>query len=197
MGKTEYTMAAVFSAIGAVFVIIAILVESVIAKWIWGILATVVFAFTIYGIVDAVVKSRREPKSFADLLVSYLEQESKKPGFAEDFAKKMEDSANRRDALFESQKPEQEDYGYSLNNPIMTSTVSDSNRYRQNLRTLDGRPFTWERCGSYCMPNIGGVETVMVDRYQLYLNGENYVEIFICPYGHASSYVPKGLMLAN
>ena len=42
---------------------------------------------------------------------------------------------------------------------------------------------------------IGGIENVMVDKYQLFLDGNEYVVIYICPYGHSSSYVPKGLKL--
>lgn len=196
MGKTEWTMTAIFTAIGTLFTIIAISVESVVAKWIWGVLAAAVFIFTIYAIIDSIVKSRREPKDLADLLIQYMEQESKKPGFKEDFAKKMEASANRRNVLFESQRPEEENFGYSMTNPVMTSTVSSSDRYLEKLRTLDGKSFTWERHGAYCV-NIGDVEGVMVDKYQLYLDGEEYAEIFLCPYGHSSSYVPHGLTLAE
>lgn len=196
MGKAEYTMMAIFTAIGAIFTVIAISVESVIAKWIWGILAAVVFVFTIYATIDSIIKSRRKPKDFADLLLQYMEQESKKPGFKEDFAKKMEASANRRNVLFESQRPDEENFGYSMSNPVMTSTVSSSDRYLERLRTLDGKSFTWERHGAYCV-NIGDVEGVMVDKYQLYLDGEEYAELFICPYGHSSSYVPHGLTLAE
>lgn len=197
MGKVEWTMTAIFTAIGGLFAFLAMSAESLVAKWIWGILAAAVFIFTIYAIIDAVVKSRRKPKDLADLLISYMEQESKKPGFKEDFAKKMEASANRRDVLFESQRPESEDYGYSLSNPVMTSTVSSSDAYLQNLRTVDGKSFTWERYGSYCVANIGGIENVMVDKYQLYLDGKEYAELFLCPYGHSSSYVPRGLTLAE
>lgn len=196
MGKTEWTMTAIFTAIGVIFTIIAISVESVVAKWIWGILAAAVFIFTIYAIIDAIVKSRRKPKDLADLLLQYMEQESTKPGFKEDFAKKMEASANRRDILFESQRPDEENFGYSMSNPVMTSTVSSSDRYLEKLRTLDGKSFTWERHGAYCV-NIGDVEGIMVDKYQLYLDGEAYTEIFLCPYGHSSSYVPQGLKLAD
>ena len=197
MGKLEWTMTTIFTAIGAIFTIIAISVESSVAKWIWGILAAAIFIFTIYAAIDAIVKKRRKPKDFADLLIKYMENETKKPGFKEDFAKRMEANANRRDVLFNSQDPESEDFGYSLSNPIMTSTISSNDRYLESLRTLDGKSFTWERQGSYCMPNIGGIENVMVDKYQLYLDGNEYTEIYICPYGHSSSYVPKGLTLVK
>ena len=196
MGKVEYTMMAIFTVIGAIFTVIAISVESVIAKWIWGILAAAVFVFTIYATIDSIIKSRRKPKDFTDLLLQYMEQESKKPGFKEDFAKKMEASANRRNVLFESQRPDEDNFGYSMSNPVMTSTVSSSDRYLERLRTLDGKSFTWERHGAYCV-NIGDVEGVMVDKYQLYLDGEEYAELFICPYGHSSSYIPHGLTLAE
>lgn len=197
MSKLDYIMMSIFTAIGALFTFIAISVESTVNKWVWGVLAAAVFIFTIYATIDTIVKSRKKPKDLADLLISYMEQESKKPGFKEDFAKRMEASANRRDILFDSQKPENEDFGYSLSNPVMTSTISSSDRYLQSLRTLDGKPFTWERHGSYCVANIGGIENVMVDKYQLYLDGEEYAEIFLCPYGHSSSYVPHGLTLAE
>ena len=196
MSKSDYVMMSIFTAIGALFTFIAISVESTVNKWVWGVLAAAVFIFTIYATIDAIVKSRRKPKDLADLLLQYMEQEAKKPGFKEDFSKKMEASANRRDVLFESQKPEDEDFGYSMNNPVMTSTVSSSDSYLAKLRTLDGKSFTWERHAAYCV-NIGSIEGVMVDKYQLYLDGEEYAEIFLCPYGHSSSYVPHGLKLAD
>ena len=35
----------------------------------------------------------------------------------------------------------------------------------------------------------------MVDRYQLLLNGAEDKTIYICPYGHDSSFVPHGMLL--
>ena len=61
MGKVEWTMTAIFTAIGALFTSFAVSAESAVAKWIWGILAAAVFIFTIYAIIDAIVKSRRNP----------------------------------------------------------------------------------------------------------------------------------------
>lgn len=197
MKKADFIIMTILVAIGAVFTVIAIAVKSVVAKWIWGILAAAVFIFTIYAIIDTIVKRRRKPKDLADLLISCMEQEFKKPGFEEELAKRMEAGANRRDALFDSQKPEREDFGYSLSNPIMTSSISGNDRYLQSLRTLDGKPFTWERRLSYCAAEIGGIKNVMVDEYQLYLDGKKYVELYLCPYGHSSSYAPDGLTLAE
>lgn len=195
MGKGEWTIMAIFTAIGAVLTIVAISVESVVAKWIWGILAVAVFAFTIYATIEGIVKSRRKPKDMADLLMDYLKEEAKKPDFAQKLADGADVQAQRRDLLFKAQRPHDADYGYSCANPIMTSSVWSSDKYLANLRTFDGKQFTWERKGSHCLYHIGEVENVMVDEYQLKLNNWPDKTIFICPYGHNGSFAPKGLVL--
>ena len=125
----------------------------------------------------------------------YKANKNKKAKANEDFAKRMEARAKRRDILFESQNPDSENYGYAPTNPIMTSAISCSEDYLKSLRTLDGKGFTWQRRGSLCVDSIGGVENVMVDWYELYLDGAEYTHIYLCPYGHSSSYVPRGLKL--
>ena len=165
--------------------------KSTTAKWIWGILAVIVIAFTIYACIDAIVKNRRKPKDLSDLLISAMKEEVKKP----DFQERMEAAANRRNILFDGQRPNDEDFGYSLENPIMTSTISSTDEYLKKLVTLDGKHFTWERTGSYSMREIHGVSNVMVDAYQLYLDGKEYSVIYICPYGHNSTYTPNGMKI--
>ena len=113
-----------------------------------------------------------------------------------DFSMRMQAASDRRDILFKGQRPNDDDYGYSESNPIMTSTVSFSYDYLDKLRTEDGQKLTWNRRGSICM-NLYGIENVMVDEYELFLNNQAYKTIYICPYGHSSDYVPKGLKLAD
>lgn len=125
MSKTDIQMTAIFTGIGIVFAVIAFAVKSTLAKWIWGILAVVIFAFTIYAVIDAIIKNKRRPQDFADLLARAVAEEAKKP----DFAKRMEEAANRRDILFKGQRTSDSDYGHSASNPIMTSTVSRSDEY--------------------------------------------------------------------
>ena len=197
MKKDEIIVVSVMGGIGIILALIALSVESLVAKWIWGILAIAMFGLTIYTIIDVIVKSKRKPMDLADILIKSLEEQAKKPGFKEDFAKRMEEGFKRRDVLFEGQRPNEEDYGYSSSNPIMTSTISASDDYLGKLRTLDGKSFTWERQGSYCMAEISGIENVMVDEYLLFLNGEKYKSIYICPYGHSSTYVPKDMQLVD
>ena len=195
MGKGEWTIMAIFTAIGVVFTIIAITAESVVAKWIWGILAFAVLAFTLYATIEGVVKSKRKPKDMADLLLEYLKEESKKPDFAQKLADGADEQAARRDLLYKAQQPYDDDYGYSCTNPIMTSSVWSSDKYLGNLRTLDGKQFTWDRLGSQCVYQIGTVENVMVDEYQLRINNWPDKVIYICPYGHNGTFAPKGLTL--
>ncbi|MBR5344968.1 MAG: hypothetical protein IK127_04010 [Clostridia bacterium] len=99
-----------------------------------------------------------------------------------------------RDTLFSKQRPQDDDYGYNWANPIMTSSVNESEQYLSKLHTLDGRKFTWKREGSLCV-NIHGIQNVMVDKYCLSLENMPYKTIYICPYAHTSSDAPKGLSL--
>lgn len=112
------------------------------------------------------------------------------------FSKNMEEKAKRRNELFNSQDPNADDFGYSLFNPIMTSTVFRSDDYLSRLRTEDGKAFTWNRTKAYNI-DLKGIKGVMVDEYELLLDGEPYKTIYICPYGHSSNYVPKGLVLTE
>lgn len=112
-----------------------------------------------------------------------------------DFSTFMKAKQQARDVLFNNQRPNDPDYGYSLSNPIMTSTVSSANSYLQRLRTKSGQTFTWNRVGSFCMRQVHGVESVMVDKYMLFLDGEEYKAIFICSYGHDSHYAPCDMLL--
>lgn len=197
MKKDDVIMSVVIGGIGVVFAVIAFLVHSTVAKWIWGILAVAVIGLCIYGTIDAIVRSRRKPKDMAELMVDFLKEQAKKPDFAEKMMKGIESGAQRREALYAGQRPEEDDYGYSTENPIMTSTINSTDRYLEALRTEGGKAVTWERLGSICLRELYGCENIMVDRYQLFVDGTAFKEIYICPYGHQSSHAPKGMYLAE
>ena len=112
------------------------------------------------------------------------------------FTKKMDDAAEKRSKLYKGQRPNDDDYGYDLFNPIMMGTVPRCYEYLERLRTEDGESFTYERNG-WSDINIYDVEHVMVDEYQLFLNGEPYKSIYMCGYGMNSEYAPKGLKLVD
>lgn len=113
-----------------------------------------------------------------------------------DFAEIMKELVNRCDIIFGAQRPDDEDFGFCVDKPICTSSISSSERYLSLLRTEDGDALTWYRYGSQMAKNIKGIKGVMVDVYQLYLDGKEYKTIYLCPYGYNTAYVPKGFKLA-
>ena len=189
MDKGAKAVIAFFGGIGVVFGIIAFVVQSSLAKWILGILAALSIGLFIYMIIDAMTIDKRRKKDVSDIVKNTMN----KP----DFAKEMMKMQQRRDILYKGQRAEDPDYGYSASNPIMTSTIESNKKYLARLRTIDGKSFSWVRNGSLCMTNLHGVKEVMVDIYQLYLDGKEYKKIYICPYGHSSSFVPQGMTLAD
>lgn len=103
---------------------------------------------------------------------------------------------NRRDILFERQRPNDADYGYSMENPICTSSVNAHESYLSCLRDPAGKPVSWERSYSSCLKECHGIPNVTVDRYIVTLSDGSNREMFFCAYGHNSSYVPDGFTLA-
>ena len=91
-----------------------------------------------------------------------------------------------RDRITQSQRYFDPDYGYSLENPIVTSSVPMIGYYLASLRTSDGRPFTWER--------MERQEDSSIDAYCLYLDGKPYKRLFFTATGNDSEYVPAGLV---
>ncbi len=127
-----------------------------------------------------------------------MSQAEEKANAAESIKRHLAESVKkhlpRSEVLFESQRPFDEDYGYSKSNPIMTSCIPDSYGYLSVLRTEAGESFTYERLGSLDV-SLCGTDGVIVDSYQLYLNGQKHSVIYICPYGENSGYAPRGMKL--
>lgn len=186
-----------FFGIGITFTVIAIAVDSIVAKYIWFFLAAAVFVFNIYAIFDAVIKSKRRSQKIEKFMMDLLMDADNDPEFIAEIEQQVAIDSIKKNTLFESQRPKDEDYGYSLSNPIKTESILYSNGYLKRLRTLDGKTLTWTRIGSHYVPKISGIEDVMVDEYQLYLNGEKHKVIYMCPYGHSASYTPQGFVLSD
>lgn len=114
-----------------------------------------------------------------------------------DFQEKIKKQAERRNAIFNGQRHDADDYGYSISNPICTSTIEHSSKYLSRLLTEKGEKLYWMRVGSFDLKECNGVPNVIVDHYCLYLNGSKYADIYICPYAHNCTYTPKGMILAE
>ena len=197
MKKDDIPVVVVMGGIGLILTIIAVSAESTIAKVIWGLLAIGMIGLTIYGIIDSIIKSRRKPKDFADIFGEVLKEHMSQPDFAKNYEKRTEEYYSKKEQIFAGQRPNDDDYGYSKSNPIMTANVFRNDEYLKRLRTPDGKAFTWERNGSYCMNEISGVSNVMVDEYQLFLEGKPYKLVYICPKGFDSTNAPKGMQLID
>ncbi len=88
--------------------------------------------------------------------------------------------------ITESQRYFDSDYGYSSENPIVTSSVQVIGYYLYALRTEDGQNFTWKRQPSQL--------DSMIDEYHLFINDVFYKAIFFNPHGEDRDFVPKGLV---
>ena len=131
-----------------------------------------------------------KPLSFEDHLLHALRESSNDPAFYQ----RMSGYAERRKKLFDGQDYSNSNYGYDKLNPIITSSIANSNTYLKSLRTTDGCKFTWTRIGSICV-TVHDVPETMVDLYQL--NSDDVVySIYISPYGiGTSTHPPKGMLL--
>lgn len=89
------------------------------------------------------------------------------------------------DEITQSQRFFDSDYGYSPENPIVTSSIQMVGVYLYSLRTADGQKFTWER-----NPRKDGS---MVDEYQLFIDGAPYKTIYFNPHGRDTEHLPVGL----
>ncbi len=94
------------------------------------------------------------------------------------------------------QRSNEADYGYSESNPICSSTLAITDIYLANLRTADGKKFTWNRTKNI-RADINGVSDVGIDIYQLYLDNKPYKTLYIVPYVSEPIYAPYGLVLLN
>ena len=114
-----------------------------------------------------------------------------------EFTRKIQEAQKRRDTLYEKQETDKPNYGFSPENPIMTSSVKDSSNYLSRLRTADELSLTWDRLGCITLVELHGLPDVIVDEYQLFLDGEKYRKIYICPYGRSGDTAPRGMCLVD
>ena len=115
------------------------------------------------------------------------------------FEENVKKGIERRKKLFDGQNPKDPRFGYDLNKPICLSTIKSSDRYLERLRLIGSdTPFRWKRWGSICT-DVYGVKDMPVDKYILVNDDKPNDEfiIYICPYGHDSDFVPKGMRLVE
>mgnify|MGYP004607516329 CR=1 FL=1 len=140
---------------------------------------------------------RREDKIMQDFYKILIDQANNNRDVNGLFSEESDEYTKRRIMLAKGQCPDNPNYGYSDENPIMISSIFKINEYLKRLRTEDGQKFTWHRKGSFCKPELFGVKDVMIDIYQLLLDEKEYAVIYICPYAPCSYDAPKGMVLTE
>ena len=103
-----------------------------------------------------------------------------------------------RDAIYRSQKPDRADFGYTLQNPVITSSTGSSEAYLGILRTEAGEPVTWVRTRTVSLNDLNGAGPAAVEEYVIYLHGrDSKKRIYICPEGKNSLYAPEGFIISS
>jgi hypothetical protein len=85
------------------------------------------------------------------------------------------------------------EYGLCVTNPIPTRGIPANEVYLRKLALLSGKPFHWERIGSFGAPNI----KMPIDGYAIISDeGERLCTIYISPYQKViSNKAPKGFYI--
>ena len=141
---------------------------------------------------------RYTKREFGDIKFSDKNQIDDMEKSDNEFIRKLEievdEKYKRRIQLDSSKNINDANYGLIPTNPIYTYSIDDSEKYLKKLLTDKNQNISWKREGSICMKNIAGVENVMVDIYNIFLlvGNEKIADIYICPYGLNSEYIPKG-----
>lgn len=103
-----------------------------------------------------------------------------------------ENAQKVQSAIFHKQRPYSDDFGLCEKNPIFTSSLTGTEQYLSKICTDKWEKFTWKRCRSIRV-TVSGVQDVAEDVYTLYLNGEEYTELYFVMYCGESEAPPAGL----
>lgn len=98
--------------------------------------------------------------------------------------------------LFAAQKPNSEDYGYSVENPICTSSMAGTEQYLRRLCTKSGQRFTWTAPTSI-RSDCHGITDIGIDRYTLLLDSVKFNDLYIIPFVGQSEFPPYGLFFVD
>ena len=174
---------------GVILGIISLISDTVIIKWICGILSAILIVFSIYSlIIDPIILKRKNKK----VTKMKLELKTAFDSYLNNF------TPEKRSIIFNKQRPEQADYGYCPENPICVGSRDSRTDYLSKLRdSKTGKPFAWLREGSVNLQECNNAKDVIVDKFQLYLDFEPFKEIYICIYAYNTSYTPKDMYLED
>lgn len=98
--------------------------------------------------------------------------------------------------ILAGQQPNREDFGYSPENPICTTSLMGTERYLKRLCTKEGKTFTWSGYSSV-RATVRSIPDVGLDKYMLFLDGEKYAELFFVLYMGESEFPPYNLSFVD
>ncbi len=85
-------------------------------------------------------------------------------------------------------------YGYSVENPIYTSSIHNAYVYLDNLKTSAGKKIKYNRTRAYYGLHFEDKDIPAVDEYEITVSGRTYATLYICPYGSDSNRIPCGFL---
>lgn len=94
--------------------------------------------------------------------------------------------------LLENQHPDHPKFGFCQERPICSLSLSGTEHYLSRLCTKDKKTFTWSHYTSI-RATVGDYADIGEDKYTLYLDGEEYGELFFVPYSGVTEFPPAGL----
>lgn len=98
--------------------------------------------------------------------------------------------------LYDRQMPYRDDFGFSSDNPVFTTSLAGTAEYLGKLCTKNGAKFTWKGYTSI-RTTVREYENVGEDVYTLYLDGSKYADIYVIPYVGESRFPPAGLCFCD
>jgi len=191
MRREDKTTTVILVFAGVIIATLGYVVESTVIKIILYVLGGGAIILGILFAVACISEKKEKVKrqeAIADAFVKHLSSPEGKSS--------LEEGLRRRKMLSDRQRPQDDDYGYSQYNPIIESTVIRSYNYLSRLRTEDGKEIKWKRLGSRSLKDEE-IGNYVVDMYEIFVEGEYYNTIYICPYGIPGDYAPKGFVLAD
>lgn len=200
MGKDEKKLMIALFLIGAILVGSGLAISSTILKWIMLILGIGSLGLCAACILDIEIRKRKKETAKKNKVAE------RKKEF-DNFSDEERTSIH----LHSLRRPKDDDYGYSITNPIITSSYVNTREYIEKLRGIDGSHYTWELIKRIdaeideATITMDGIpfhfekETICVNEYQCFLSGEPYKKMYFCPQGRGRIryYVPKGMILGG
>ena len=112
---------------------------------------------------------------------------------AHELKQKIAENQKIAEFMFQNKK-EDYSYGMSADNPVCVDSIFNEKQYLESLMTEKGEALHW-LCVDASMLRFGKEQfPVPIDKYHLYLHGQLYKMIYICPATQFCDRAPEGMI---